>query len=142
MKLSDLNSGKYLAGTDVGEVGAVFTIKAFDLEEMKDGSSKLVMHFREAGSKPMVVNKINGKRLTAIFRSDETDTMIGRKVHAYLDPMVEFQGKIVGGLRLKPPVMTAPQGGSKAPEGPRKDQVPPIVHDEANPPPFDDEVPF
>jgi hypothetical protein len=141
MNLSDMDKSKYLSGKDVGEVGAVFTIDHFALEELnKNEPHKLVLYFRDPGSKPMVVNKTNRKRLAAIFRTDDSDMMVGKRVHAFFDPLVEFQGEIKGGLRLKPAAQV-PQGGSKAPNT-RQAQVPPVEHDEQNPPPFDDEIPF
>lgn len=131
MNLDKISGSKYLAAADVGEAGWVLTIKGFDMVSMDDGRQRLMMDFVEA--KPMLVNRVNINRLKAIFKDANTETMVGKKVLVYLDPMVEFQGKIVGGLRIRP--ATGPAGGS---------QEPPKGRDKAQevPKPLDDDIPF
>jgi hypothetical protein len=51
-------------------------------------------------AKPMVINATNIKRLFK-YLGDDTDQWKGGNVILYVDPDIEFGGKVVGGLRVK-----------------------------------------
>jgi hypothetical protein len=101
MKLDDLvpSSSKYLAKADVGEEGRVLTIAGFQRTEI-DGEKKMCLVWAEEDVKPMVLNKVNTQRLKVATGEDTTEGVKGKKVLVFEDPMVEFSGKVVGGLRL------------------------------------------
>lgn len=157
MDLNALNNSKFLAKGDVGEAGRVLTIAGFGFETLKDGEPpKLVVKFIEGG-KPLVCNKTNRNRLIAAMGTSNTDQMIGRKIEVFFDPMVEYGGQLVGGLRIRPhqaaaeaarapinpatglPYTPAAQAAREAVRGgpgrERGDEPP-------NAPPFDDNIPF
>lgn len=123
-KTSEMIVSKFLRKEDFDE-DQVCTIKTVSLEEVAQGESKWVVFFRER-DKGMVLNLTSIKVLEQAF-GDDTDHWIGNKVMIYVDPNVSFQGRVVGGLRLRPPKKSKP-----APSPPR-----PETHED-----FDDDIPF
>lgn len=93
------SKSEYLQKGDVGESGRDLTVAGFKRTEI-DGEKKVLLLFAEEGFKPLVLNKINAQRLVAVTGSSDTDSVKGKKINVYVDPMVEFGGKIVGGLRI------------------------------------------
>jgi hypothetical protein len=67
---------------------------------MRDDSEKPCISFVEQDYLPLLLNATNRNRLIAIFGTGETDELVGRKIRVYNDPMVEFGGKVVGGVRI------------------------------------------
>lgn len=104
MNLNDLIETKYIKQEDVdGEV--LVTIRSVKKEnvakEDDEPKYKGVIKFDEF-KKPMVANPTNLKRIAKAFGND-TEGWIEKQVILYVDPDVEFGGKIVGGLRLRVP---------------------------------------
>lgn len=122
-KTSEMIVSKFLRKEDFDE-DQVCTIKAVSLEEVAQGESKWVVFFRER-DKGMVLNLTSIKVLEQAF-GDDTDHWIGNKVMIYVDPNVSFQGRVVGGLRLRPPKKSKPTPPPKQEE-----------HED-----FDDDIPF
>lgn len=106
MKLTELvpSQSKYLSKDDVGEAGRNLTIKGFKREPVKNDAGtnedKAVMYFEE-DIKPMILNKTNMNRLAVITKAETTGDCKGKTINVFCDPMVEFGGKIVGGLRIR-----------------------------------------
>ena len=122
MKIDEMvpTKSSFLTKDDVGEAGKNLTIAKFETQEVgveNDKEMKYVIVWQQADFKPMVLNKQNASRLKIIFKSDDTDAMIGGTVNVFCDPFVEFGGKIVGGLRIRP---TTAQAQAKAPTQARK----------------------
>ena len=98
------------------EIGSVFggdSLKAADLQghepivviasvEMKkfDNGNKLVLTF-QGKKKTLVVNKTNAGRI-AYAHGTNTDNWIGKEIQLYTD-LVDFQGKPVEAIRVRPP---------------------------------------
>ena len=114
MTTQDLNSlsfdklvpseSTYLAKDDVGEDGVDLTIRGFKKETVKGDTGdehKIVLYFAEPDYKPMILNKTNSNRLAIATGVATAGDARGKKVNVYCDPMVEFGGKIVGGLRIR-----------------------------------------
>jgi hypothetical protein len=105
MKTSEMRESKFLKQTDVG-VGMLMTVAGCEKHNVaKDGADpelKWCLAFEES-DKPLVLNSINIQLLERIFNSDETDQWIGKKVVLYVDPSVSYQGKVVGGIRVRAP---------------------------------------
>lgn len=102
MDLNAFSSSKYLSKTDMPEQGLTLTIGAFGVETMQDQRKKPWVSWLEPGIKPMLLNKTNINRLKQILGTSQTEGMIGKRVVVYNDPMIEMQGQIVGGLRVRP----------------------------------------
>ncbi len=104
-KVSEMIVSKFLAKSDFEE-DQVCTIKDVGVEEIAQGETKWVIRFREH-VKGMVLNVTTIRVLEAAF-GDDSDHWIGNKVMVYVDPNVSFQGRVVGGLRLRPPKKAKP----------------------------------
>ena len=102
MKLKEMLESKYLQQDDVdGEV----TVTIRELKKVnvaKDDETpeyKWTVKFQEF-AKPMVANATNVKRMFKAL-GDDSEEWLGKKIILYVDPDVEFGGKIVGGLRVR-----------------------------------------
>jgi hypothetical protein len=130
MDINDFGSpSKYLAKEDVPEKGMLLTIKSVVKAQVGKGAQaeqKPVLVFME-NVKPMVCNKTNAKRI-AQFTGISTNVdrgWVGVKIVVYFDPMVEFGGDIVGGLRIRAPRMPAQQAPIQQPQARQRQTVPP-----------------
>ncbi len=96
--------------------------------EMKDigGDPKPVLHFigKEKG---MVLNKTNANNIASAY-GDDTETWQGKEIVLF-EAMVDFQGKTVAAIRVRPP-----RAADKAESGPIQRQT---ISEAMN-----DEVPF
>lgn len=103
MKVSQMIESKYLKKDDF-EQDQVCTIKGIKQENVgRDDQPEMrwTLYFNEY-AKAMVLNITTIRVLEAAF-GDESDDWKGKKVMVYVDPNVSFQGRVVGGLRLRPP---------------------------------------
>lgn len=101
-KVSEMIVSKFLRKEDFEE-DRVMTIRGVKLEEMPgdSGDQKWVLYFN-GEPKGMAMN-ITTIRVLEQAYGDDSDHWVGNKVMVYVDPNVSFQGKIVGGLRLRTP---------------------------------------
>lgn len=96
--------GSYLKKEDVPQP-QLLTISAVKEEQVGHGESsdtRAVCYFEEV-EKGLVLNVTTINTLEALFGTDESDAFAGKKVVLYADPEVQYQGKRVGGLRLRAP---------------------------------------
>lgn len=123
-------NSKYLSKSDVGEDGVIATVKGFSETAVKDENGntedKMVVHFVE-DLKPMILNRTNAQLLGAATNSRTVGEAVGKQVVVYVDPNVNFGGKLIGGLRIKK-IPGAPQVARAATPAKSAD--------------FDDKVPF
>ena len=136
-KIHEMLESKFLKKEDVG-AGVLYTIDAVIQKNVaKEGAEpefKWCLTFLE-NDKPLVLNSTNIQLLQAIFRSDDTDDWLQQKIVLYTDPNVSFQGKVIGGIRVRkpknqpaaPPVAVAP---------------PPPVHANSGVMVEEDDIPF
>jgi hypothetical protein len=95
---------KYLAKTDVGDEGLVLTIKGFRMETLKgdDGDEdKMILHFQEPDTKPMVLNRTNSQLIGVVTGATKAGEAIGKQIVVYNDKTIAFGGRITGGLRIR-----------------------------------------
>jgi len=104
-KTSEMRESKFLKKEDVG-VGALLTVTGCErhnvAKEGADPEMKWCMTFAEA-EKPMVLNATNIQLCESIFASDDTDDWKGKQLVLYTDPNVSYQGKLIGGIRVRAP---------------------------------------
>jgi hypothetical protein len=109
-KTSEMRESKFLKQTDVGR-GALATVdKCLQMNVAKEGADpelKWCLTFQEH-EKPLVLNSTNIQLCEKVFGSDDTDHWHGKRIVLYTDPNVSFQGKLVGGIRVRAPKATAP----------------------------------
>jgi len=95
--------GNYLKSGDFQEEQQV-EIQAVSVEQFgrEDDSERKAIVFFRGLQKGLVLNKINAETLKEIAGTPELDDWMGVKCIIYTDPNVQFSGKRVGGLRIKP----------------------------------------
>jgi len=126
-KTSEMIVSKFLRKEDFDD-DQVCTIKTVKLEEVAQGETKWIIYFNQH-SKGMVLNITSIRVLEGAF-GDDSDDWTGKKVMVYVDPNVSFQGRVVGGLRLRPPKKQPAPAAEPKP-------APMEVDDE-----FSDDIPF
>lgn len=104
MKWGDVLQGKYLKKEDIDRpmVVKVINVTFETMKGFKGEETKAVLHF--AGMKPMVLNKTCVKILKNKF-GDEPTACIGHNVEVYKDDSVVMGNDVVGGLRIRIPVV-------------------------------------
>lgn len=133
MKIGQMMESKFLKKEDV-EPPKLVTIRGFSQQNAgRDDAPEMkwTMSFIEL-NKPMVMNSTNLQLCAQALGSEETDHWIGKQVVLYNDPSVQFQGKLIGGIRIRAPRKRP--GTQAAPE-----PAPAMV---TTADPFDDDIPF
>ena len=92
--------GSYLKKEDVLQPSIVRIVDVYEDELPEEGRRKLVARLAEF-NRPLVLNKTNIKRLCSIFNTVDTSQWRG-PITLYVDQNIEFGGRIVGGLRVRP----------------------------------------
>lgn len=114
MNIDELKKSTFLKRSDVANQGRgtpATIAKAEFMNVAKEGAPeelKRVLWFQEL-DKPMVMNSTNGEIIAKITGSRDDDHWTGHKVVLYDDPNISFQGKLVGGIRVRAPRTPVPQ---------------------------------
>jgi hypothetical protein len=101
--VDDLSVSKYLKQSDVDPAVDVTITGYRQVNMAKDNAApemKYVLDFQEL-DKPLTLNKINGQRIKVFTGTGDFDGWIGKRVQLYRDPLIEFSGDIVGGIRVR-----------------------------------------
>ncbi len=108
-KTSEMRESKFLKQSDIGK-GVLWTVHGVErVNVAKEGAEpefKWAMNFSES-DKPLVLNSTNIQLCERIFGSDDTDHWNGKKLVLYTDPTVSYGGKVVGGIRVRQPKISA-----------------------------------
>lgn len=132
MRIGDMMPSKYLGKGDVQDKPLLLTIKGFQQVNLaKEGerpNMKWAMFFAEE-DKPLIMNPTNLQLAAQALGTEETDQWVGRKIVAFNDPGVQYQGKLTGGVRLRAPRQN---GAAQAPAPAQQ----PAGED------YDDSIPF
>lgn len=101
MKVSKFKSS-YLTAADVPEPVTVTIDRVAEETLSRDGKQekKAVLYYR-GGPQGIVLAKTTLSQLIEIFKSDETDDWVGKKVIVYQDKEVFFNGKQMPGIRFR-----------------------------------------
>ena len=116
MKASQMIESKYLKQEDVDEDTPVTVQLLKKVNVARDDETpeyRWTIKFHEF-DKPMVLNATNIKRLSKAL-GDDTDGWEGNSVILYVDPDIEYAGKVVGGLRLKAIPRTSAKQSKRTP---------------------------
>ncbi len=109
-KTNEMLESKFLKKEDVGS-GVLYTINGVIQKNVaKEGAEpehKWCLTFVES-DKPLVLNSTNIQLCQAIFGSDDTDDWLHKSLVLYTDPNITFQGKLVGGIRVRKPKTKTP----------------------------------
>ena len=74
-----------------------------------------MVSFREF-EKPLILNKTNIKRFARIFGTGDTSVWRG-PVTLYVEPGVEYAGRVVGGIRVRPAEALSESRGDSTGQG-------------------------
>jgi hypothetical protein len=122
-KTSEMKNSEFIKKEDVGR-GLLGTISGCIKKNVaKEGAEpeyKWCLTFSEI-DKPMVLNSTNIQLLEQITGSDDTDHWMGKKIVLYVDPNVSYQGKLIGGVRVR-----RPKPGSNGTKPPAEAAPPPL----------------
>lgn len=127
MRISSAFPSNYLKATDLQGHSPTVVIARVEMETVGD-DHKPVLYF-QGKEKGVVLNKTNANNIAMMY-GDETDSWAGRAVTLY-SAWVEYQGKSVEAIRIRPPQSQ----GHQAPPPP----PPPQDHGGAD---LDDAIPF
>lgn len=109
-KIHEMLESKFLKKEDVG-AGVLLKIESVVQRNVaKEGAEpemKWCLTFSDA-DKPLVLNSTNIQLCQQVFGSDDTDHWIGKQIVLYTDPNVSFQGKVIGGIRVRKPKLRTP----------------------------------
>lgn len=89
----------YLKAADLSGKPVTVTIRDIRTEEVGPTRDKKHVAYFDELPKPMVMNKVNLKKIIEQF-GDESDDWVGRQIVLY-EAMVEFQGETVPALRVR-----------------------------------------
>lgn len=93
---ADFNEGEEKALTVAG-------VNAAELVTTAEGKSKkAVMHWQEAGAKPMILNVVRSKAIEKVTGSPFFEDWPGAKLQLYIDHNVKAFGEIVSAVRVRP----------------------------------------
>lgn len=125
MKISQEFPSQYLKASDLGGREIRVTMGRVEREEIGT-DKKLVLYF-QGKDKGMVLNKTNANNIASLY-GPETEDWQGKRIMLTV-AWVDFQGRSVEALRVRPPAKT---GGAQKQEAP----LPREMAD------MDDEIPF
>lgn len=103
MQINEVFPSKYIKAEDLQGREPTVVIADARMEKLGD-DQKLILYFQHK-EKGMVTNKTNANRIAYMY-GDNTDGWIGREI-VLCSEFVEFQGRSVKGLRVKPPARGA-----------------------------------
>ncbi len=140
--INQMKDSKYLKKEDCARP-LLLTIRAIHEQNVamdnKPPEMKWLIDFVEH-EKPLILNGTNAQLIAAFLGSEETDDWIGKKIVLYADPSIQFQGKLVGGIRCRAPKQQAApplaqQQAQRPPNVPPRRPAPPAPPPE---PEYDD----
>lgn len=127
MHISNLKESSYLRKEDC-DPAVLVTIKG-DLTqenvalEGKAPDMKWALHFHEV-DKPLILNSTNGQLIAMAIGSENSEDWDGKQIVLYNDPNVSFQGKLVGGIRVRAPKSKQPVTKKPAVTDDDSDEIP------------------
>lgn len=134
MNVNEQFPSLYLKSTDLA--GQMVKVQISDVKNEEIGTDRKMIMYFVGKQKGMVLNKTNAKTLAEQF-GDETDNWIGAQIEVFA-MKVDFQGRMVDGLRVRVPPQprktapaTAPVGNTRA-----------VAAQSAAAEIMDDEIPF
>ena len=113
MNIDDIYQGESLKAADLKGQAHVVVIATVVRKDFDDGP-KLVLTF-QGRKKSLIVNKTNANRV-AFAHGKDTNAWVGREIELYPD-LVDFQGRTVEAIRIRPVARAAPAAAPRQPAG-------------------------
>jgi hypothetical protein len=79
-----------------------YRTRTFERDGKNEIKLELSLTVADGSTKSVTMNKTNG-RLLAAYYGENLDGWVGKPVILYYDPGVQYQGKLVGGIKVKVP---------------------------------------
>jgi hypothetical protein len=101
--IDDLFPSNFLRAADLGGKEVDVTIDKVTTQEFEeDGKKRMkpVVHFRNAGLKPLVCNKTNAMLIATALGSKDPRTWPSKQIRLYPD-LISFKGKVNETVRVK-----------------------------------------
>lgn len=111
MQLNEVFPSNYIKAADLKGRAVSVVISAASIEKLGE-DRKLVLKF-QGKEKGLVTNKTNANRIGYLYGND-TDSWIGKEIVLYAD-LVDFQGKTVEAIRVRPPEQRSTEVATPAP---------------------------
>lgn len=122
MRVSEAFPSTYLKAADLQGRTAVVMIDHCDIEDVGSGDRKPVLYF-QGKEKGLVLNKTNANNIALLY-GDDMEEWSGRQIELF-EAMVDFQGKTVPAIRVRPPRRNAaPKPPPAAPAQDLDDEIP------------------
>jgi hypothetical protein len=113
--VNDLSQSKFFSKRDCPEpVWLTITGSGMESVKQQNGQEKqeVALYFHE-NPKPFILKSTNGQLIATFTGQNDYELWQGVRVQMWVDPTIDFGGKIVGGVRVKaamnPRGRTAPQ---------------------------------
>lgn len=113
MQLDQVFPSNYIKASDLKGRAVPVVIAEATIEKLGE-DRKLVLKF-QGKEKGLVTNKTNANRIAYLYGND-TDGWIGREIILYAE-LVDFQGKTVEAIRIRPPEKREPATTPVQPNG-------------------------
>ena len=105
--MAEALGGRYLSKEMAGTDGLNVVISDVTKESVGEMlETKFCIHFQD-GTKPMLLNKTNTSVLITLFGRN-SGGWIGKRINVYNDPLVQYQGRLTGGLKIRQAKESAP----------------------------------
>lgn len=114
-KMYESQDSDYLKASDLDRQEHKVQIVAISDAEFKDNGrvkKKMILHFSNH-AKTLVLNKTNKDAIAYAYGGDDSDPWIGKSIILY-PTTVEFEGKSVEAIRVRPVLEQAPDPGMDA----------------------------
>jgi arabinogalactan endo-1,4-beta-galactosidase len=134
MRVSDAFPSEYLRAADLQGRQIKVVISHVEMRDVGDDHKPAV--FFQGKDKGCILNKTNANNIAAAY-GDDTEDWTGKEVVLY-EAMVDFQGRSVPAIRIRPP-----NARERAPQAKPVTQLKPVQTE--NPAPgadMDDDIPF
>jgi len=139
MNINRYRKSKWLKKEDVAALSParrLTVVERFAEEPVGEGDELKPVCYFQGIDKGWPINTTALEVLSEITGSDDTDDYVGAAVEIFVDPNVQYQGRRVGGIKLRAPAKGKLAGKVTKPIAPvADDDVQPV--DDANLPPFD-----
>lgn len=117
MTFSDLFPSDYLTIDDF-PAPRIFTIAGVSIQELRRPGGKKdkkpVMHFKDEGAKPFVLNKTNGLVIAKMYGRKPLE-WAGKPIELFADYSVKYGIEIVGGIRVRVPAKPKQNNNGQTP---------------------------
>ena len=91
------------------KIGTILKINPAEIVKTAEGKQKMaVVHFKESGLKPLILNVAKGKAIAQVANSPYMEDWPGTAIQMYVEHNIQAYGSIVNAVRVRPYKPTPP----------------------------------